>query len=188
MMADDFQQPEPGFRFRSLTRADYRLLVDWFVAPHVSPWWQESAELDDIETRYGPVMDRTDATEVFIVERDTIPIGLVQRYRLVDNSDWQGTLRSTGAPLNGFGIDYLIGVAHLVGKGLGTEIIAQFVTDSWRCYPECPACVVGVSQENRRSWRALERAGFLRVWSGLLASNDPSDSGPQYMYVKERQA
>ena len=60
------------------------------------------------------------------------------------------------------------------------------VADSWDRYPDCTACVVGVHQGNRRSWRALERVGFTRIWSGALASDDPSDAGPQAVYVLGR--
>ena len=62
-------------------------------------------------------------------------------------------------------------------------MITSFVAESWDRYPGCPACVVAVHEDNRRSWRALERAGFTRVWSGALVSEDPSDAGPQVVYV-----
>jgi aminoglycoside 6'-N-acetyltransferase len=65
-------------------------------------------------------------------------------------------------------------------------MIGSFVAESWNRYPQCPACVVGVHEYNRRSWRALERARFTRVWSGALVSEDPSDSGPQVLYVLQR--
>ena len=65
-------------------------------------------------------------------------------------------------------------------------MITSFVAESWDRYPYSPACVVGVPQHNRRSWRTLERVGFTRVWSGELVSEDPSDAGPQVLYVLGR--
>jgi aminoglycoside 6'-N-acetyltransferase len=164
---------------RPLTRADFPLLAAWFGAPHVEPWWQEPWGLDDLEDRYGPAIDGTDPTEAPIVTLDGRPIGLVIRYRIADNGDWRITLAATGAPLDGFGIDYLIGDPDLIGQGVGTRLITTFVTDSLGPYPEGPACVVGVHGHNRRSGRALERAGFSRVWTGALVSGDLSDAGPQ---------
>lgn len=114
------------------------------------------------------------------------PVGLVLRYRLADEEAWRTTLEPTGAPLDAFGIDYLIGSPDRTGQGLGTRMLAAFVADSWSRYLECPACVVGVHQDNRRSWRALERLGFHRIWSGALVSEDPSDAGPQVVSVLER--
>ena len=48
------------------------------------------------------------------------------------------------------------------------------------------AVVVDVLQENRASWRALERAGFHRVWEGTLNSDHPSDEGPCFLYLTSR--
>ena len=48
------------------------------------------------------------------------------------------------------------------------------------------AIVVTVQIENRRSWRALEKAGYRRTWSGFVHSGDPSDDGPSHVYVLDR--
>ena len=172
--------------FRPLTRDDFPILAIWLAAPHVEPWWQESWGLDDIEARYGPSIDRDDLTEARIITLDGHPIGLIIRYRIADTPNWLDTLAPTGAPLDGFGIDYLIGDPERVGRGVGTRMITSFVAESWDRYPRCPACVVAVHEDNRRSWRALERVGFTRVWSGSLVSEDPSDAGPQVLYVLMR--
>ena len=84
------------------------------------------------------------------------------------------------------GIDYLIGVETFVGQGLGPQIIDRFVQETWNRYPDCPAVVVDVLQANRRSWRALEKAGFERRWAGTIDSDDLSDEGPSYLYVRHR--
>ncbi len=174
------------FDFRPLSRADFPLLAQWFGAAHVEPWWQEPWGLDDLEDRYGPGVDGTDPTEARIVTFGGRPIGLVIRYRIADNDDWRTTLAPTGALLDGFGIDYLTGDPDCIGKGVGTRMMTSFIANGWASYPDCPACVVGVHEHSRRSWRALERAGFARVWSGALVSEDPSDAGPQVVYVVHR--
>jgi hypothetical protein len=43
-----------------------------------------------------------------------------------------------------------------------------------------------VQQANHRSWRALEKAGYDRVFTGMIESEDPSDSGPSYVYLRSR--
>ena len=45
---------------------------------------------------------------------------------------------------------------------------------------------VAVQQANHRSWRALEKAGYDRVFAGMIDSDDPSDAGPSYLYVRLR--
>lgn len=132
------------------------------------------------------MVDGADPTECFVVEGDGRPIGFIQRYLLGDNPRWRESLSVAGTPSDGAGIDFFIGVDTLVGQGLGPEIIERFVEDTWTRYPEIAAIIVNVSTDNRRSWRALEKAGFVRAWSGPLASADPSDAGISHVYVRDR--
>ena len=175
-----------AYAFRPLGRGDLGLLAGWLAAPHVHEWWGEDADLAAVEARYGPGIDGGDPTEYFIVERDGVPFGFVQRYRLGDEPAWVDSLRPTGAPLDGAGIDYLIADPDQLGHGLGTAMLGGFVDDTWRRYPEVPALVVDVDPANRRSWRALERLGFERVWEGDLEAADPADAGPAVVYVLAR--
>ena len=174
------------FAFRPLARRDFALLSEWFSAPHVKVWWAEETDAGSIEERYGPIVDGTDSSEVRIIEREGQPLGLIQRYKLADNPAWQSTLSVTGTPNNAVGIDYLIGVERFIGRGLGPELIARFVSESWDQYPDIDAVVVSINETNRRSWRALEKVGFHRAWSGTLESDDPTDAGTNHVYVLYR--
>lgn len=156
------------------------------AAPHVLPWWREDPSATAVAARYGPSADGDDPTEIFIVELGGSAIGMVQRYRFADNREWQEDLQGTGTPHDAAGIDYLIGEASLTGRGLGTEVVRRFALDTLDRYPEVPAVVASVDQRNRRSWRALEKAGFVRAWSGRLEARDPSDRGPMHLYVLAR--
>jgi aminoglycoside 6'-N-acetyltransferase len=168
--------------FRPLRREDFHHLQAWFGADHVGPWWGEPSDLPSIEHRYGPVADDQDPTEVFVVHRDGEAIAMVQRYLIDENPEWKRALAAAGAPEPAAGIDYLIGVDHLTGRGIGPKLIGQLVEDTWPRYPAIAAVVVAVDQRNR-SWRALEKAGFRRTCAGTLDSDDPSDQGPSYVYV-----
>ena len=137
-----------------------------------------------VEARYGPVVDGTDVTRVLHRRARRCPVGFVQRYRLDDNPQWQKTLSVAGTPDVAAGIDYFLGSEASIGHGLGPEIIDRFVADTWERYPDIEGIVVDVSSDNRRSWRALEKAGFDRVWSGELVSDDPSDAGVSHVYVR----
>jgi aminoglycoside 6'-N-acetyltransferase len=171
-----------------MTREDFGALSRWLASPHVRTWWREESAPEAVEARYGPVVDGTDVTECFIVELDDAPVGFIQRYRLDDNPEWQTSLSVAGTPDLSAGIDYFIGSQTNVGNGLGPEIIDRFVMDTWDRFPDIEAIVVGVSSDNRRSWRALEKAGFARVWSGELISADPSDAGVSHVYARHRVA
>ena len=144
------------------------------------------------------MVDRSDPTEGFIAVGQGQascgrgsrgrgrPFAFLQRYRLDDNPEWQraiavalaqGDVQVSGRSA---GIDYLIGDQTMTGRGLGRKMIAAFVDLLWDRYPDTTAVVVAVDQGNEASWRALEGAGFLRAWAGVLSSEDPSDEGPSY--------
>ena len=175
-------------RIRPLARDDLPLLAEWLSRPHVERWWREPSDTTAVEAAYGPMIDGGDPTEGFIAVTDGRPIGFLQRYLLADNPAWQQTVAVGVGVIPGLGIDYLIGDESLTGQGLGPQMITALVLDSWTVYPEIPAVVVDVLQDNRASWRALERAGFHRVWEGTLDADDPSDQGPAYLYLKHRPA
>jgi aminoglycoside 6'-N-acetyltransferase len=172
--------------FRPLGHADLPQLATWLGRPHVAQWWREPSDLTSVETRYIPCIDGAGPTELFVIEKDSRPIGMVQRYLVADDQGWKAALEPFGLGDCSAGIDYLIGEETEIGQGTGPEVIRQFVEMVWERYQGAKRVVVNVSQENRRSWRALEKAGFSRAWSGELMSQDPSDDGPTYLYVKER--
>lgn len=177
---------EAAIGFRPLRRSDFHLVGQWLSAPHVEPWWRQAYDPASIEAAYGSAVDGKDPTELFVVLRAGRPIGLVQRYLIDDNPDWKQSLEPAALPEPAVGIDYLIGTAELVGRGLGPVIIDRFVDDAWRRYAGVVAAVADVQQANHRSWRALEKSGFRRVWAGVLVSKDPSNDGPAYVYVRMR--
>jgi aminoglycoside 6'-N-acetyltransferase len=108
----------------------------------------------------------------------------VQRYRLDDYPAWSTAVGIERAA----GIDYLIGVAELTGVGLGPLVVDLFTTLTFERYGHVEMVAVAVQQANRRSWRALEKAGYDRVFAGTIDSDDPSDAGPSYIFVRHRGA
>lgn len=174
--------------FRPLARQDFGLLSEWLSAAHVRAWWREDHDAAAVERRYGPVVDGRDPTEIFVIERGRQPIGLIQRYRFADNPEWRAAISVAGTPDDAAGIDYFIGVKDLIGAGIGPQVIDRFVGEVWDRYPDVTAVVASVQADNRRSWRALEKIGFRRAWTGTLASEDPSDAGISHVYVRDRPA
>jgi aminoglycoside 6'-N-acetyltransferase len=168
--------------FRPLAVADLPLLVRWQSSPHVARWWLDPSDIDSITAQYGPRIGEDQRTEAFIIELARRPIGLIQRYRHADYQDWE---RAVGVP-DAAGIDYYIGEPDLIGRSLGSAAISSFASDTLRRYPEVNCVVAAPQQENVASWRALERAGFTRIWEGQLKSDDPADEGPAFVYRLSR--
>jgi aminoglycoside 6'-N-acetyltransferase len=174
------------FEFVALRLDDLPLLGSWLGRPHVARWWREPSDLAAVTRSYGPLATGRDHTEAFIVHLSDRPIGYVQRYLIDQHPDWRASIQSALGRSDGIGIDYLIGESELIGRGLGSQIICQFVATCWERYPSEGEVVVAVQQENRASWRALETSGFRRLWEGDIESSDPSDEGPSFIYVGRR--
>lgn len=168
--------------FRPLARSDFSAVARWLEQEHVHRWWPDARDAAAIEAHYGPSVEGSSPTLVFVVEIDGASVGLMQCYRLADYPDWQRAVGGNDAA----GIDYLIGEPSLIGRGIGSATISAFVSVVFTIYPDIHRIVAAPQQANIPSWRALERAGFSRVFAGPIDSDDPSDAGPAYVYVRDR--
>jgi aminoglycoside 6'-N-acetyltransferase len=124
---------------------------------------------------------------MFVICYRVDPIGIIQRYRLADHVEWSETIRATGIDVEHVaGVDYMIGVVDVTGRGIGSAAIDRFTDMLFRDYRDVSAVLAAPQQGNVPSWRALEKAGYTRVWSGELDSDSPSDVGPAFVYRRSR--
>jgi aminoglycoside 6'-N-acetyltransferase len=150
------------FRFTPLTRNDLPLLQRWLSEPHVSEWWGEPED-------YGPSIAGTEATRCYIAHLNGEPIGMIQTYRW---ADWPKEAAAVGARSDEAGLDYLIGDPALIGRGLGPKMIRAFIETV-----DQPVRT-NVAVANRRSWRCLEKLGFVRDPEPRMVEGE---RGPQYV-------
>lgn len=173
---------------RPMVRDDFAAVSRWLGRPHVRRWWvDEDADSQVVAQKYGPRIDGIEPTEMFVICDCDRPVGLVQRYRVADYPDWARSLSLVTDPATAAGIDYLIGEPDALNRGIGTAAIRAAVSDIYLRWP-VTTVLVSVQQANWPSWRALERAGFTRIWAGTLESDDPSDAGPAFVYELKRPA
>ncbi|HEX2153004.1 MAG TPA: GNAT family N-acetyltransferase [Acidimicrobiia bacterium] len=158
---------------RRMTRTDLDLLARWLGEPHVTRTEWNEHDPDDVEEDFGPSIEGDDPTALWIVLEGSRPVGLIQDYRIGDYPEWLSDLNMIADAAEAIGIDYLIGEPDAVGRGLGESMIRDHLRSLWDRYPDAPSVVVGVAADNRPSWRSLEKAGFQRVWAGVLPSDSP---------------
>ena len=162
------------FTFRRLSRDDFGLLADWLAQPHVHEWWDHEYTLDALERDFGRAIDRDEPAEDHVVLLDGAPIGIVQYSHFVDYPEYVGAMAEVYPVGDGaVTIDYLIGDADRVGRGVGTAMIRAFVERVWETDDIATQVVVPVNSANERSWRALLRAGFRLVARGDLEPDSP---------------
>jgi aminoglycoside 6'-N-acetyltransferase len=161
--------------FRPLRRTDFPLLARWLEEPRVARWWNHETSPEALERDFGPSIDGRDPTEMFVASADGRAYGFIQRYRLSDEPSYVAELsRLCTVPPGAISVDYLIGEPDMRGRGLGAAMIAQLTQGE--------DVLVPVAAGNVASWRALERAGFVRVAEGELEPDNPIDPPLHYVY------
>ena len=170
-----------------MAEGDADLITRWLGHDHVRAWWGEPATRDSIAAKYGPRIRGESPTEMFIVTADGGEVGMIQRYRSADHPDYVTSIAPSGVDASGSaGIDYVVGEPGRIGKGLGSTLIAAFTDKLFAELEEIERVLVTPQAANVASCRALEKAGYERLWLGMLDSDDPSDSGEAALYAKDR--
>jgi aminoglycoside 6'-N-acetyltransferase len=144
--------------FRSLRKGDLPLVRDWLEREHVRRWWRD--DLEESLREYEQAIDGLDPTDHYLIVVDGRPVGMIETYLVSNHPEWEAIVQ-VGEGVAG--VDLLIGKADLVGRGLGPRVLTEFAEKIVFARPETHACVAAVDEENRRSWRAFEKAGFRYV-------------------------
>ena len=176
-----------SYSFRPLGRNDFPVLCGWLSQAHVARWWADDASPEGVEADYGGVIDGAEPAEVFIAHRGGSAIGMVQRLRLADYPHYLREIEAiVPIPSQSWSIDFLVGDPTCTGQGWGSGMIGAFTARLWSDHAPAPAIVVPVHASNRASWRALERAGYERIGTGLLEPDNPADNRKHYLYRANR--
>lgn len=162
--------------FRRLVADDLPMLAGWLAQPHVHRWWFHETTPEALERDFGAVMRGEEPAEDLVASVDGRPVGLCQRSRWHDYPEEVAALAPfVDVPADAVTIDYLVGAPEDTGRGIGSAVIEALVADTWTAHPDCRTVIVPVAAGNRRSWRALEKAGFEHVGTAMLEPDHPAD-------------
>ena len=177
--------------FRRVTRADFGLLASWLAEPHNRRWWNHETSSEAVERDFGPSVDGLEPSQDWLgLDGAGVPFGLIQRQRWIDYADEPETAAVDSlVPLGpaDWGVDYLIGSPASPGRGLGTAMIAAMCEVIFSDLGG-ERVVVAVAAGNRRSWRALERAGFTLMGHVDIPPDNPVDPPDHVVYALSRPA
>jgi aminoglycoside 6'-N-acetyltransferase len=179
--------------FRPLGRDDFPSLTGWLNTPHVSEWWgvravadslggtgDDAATLADVTEKYDEEL-ADEGVEHFVIEVDGRAVGMIQTYLLAASPDYA---REIGEADDGTaGVDLLIGDATAVGRGLGPQVIDQFVREVVFARVDIDRCVAGPDVRNTRSIRAFEKAGFRAVRDATVTGGG---TAPERVMIRDR--
>ena len=151
------------FIFKPLTLDDLQQLHRWFQEPTIRQLYarNQSFSLDDIIHKYKPRLTNHDNVPSFVIESEEQDIGFIQYYCLQDHLP-EGI--TTGNPLfkkyhshEIVGMDLFIADSNNRGKGLGIQIIHQFINDFLSRYQ---AVVIDPERKNEHAMRCYKKSGF----------------------------
>ncbi len=112
--------------FRPLAMADLPALVRWQHAPHAIRWFPEQLELAAAQRKYAPRIAGESPVQVHVLIVDGQDCGFAQHYRT-------GDVDAAAPDPDAIGIDYTIGLENLTGRGLGPQLIWNYIRE--KCYP-----------------------------------------------------
>ena len=140
-----------SYQFRPMSAEDLPLVRAWLAQPHVREWW------GDPDEQFGLVSGDMNepAMDQYIVAAEERPFGYLQCYRLTDWNICFGP-----QPEETRGIDQMIGMPDMIGRGHGSGFIRVFIEDLLA--NGTPRVVTDPDPGNARAIRAYEKAGFVR--------------------------
>jgi RimJ/RimL family protein N-acetyltransferase len=140
--------------FLALQEPHIPLLFKWLKEPHVAEFWQETEDIGEFREKFLNKLPER-GVSAFVILVDSKPIGYIQYYEAckVGGGWWPDAIAGT------FGIDQFIGDRSMIGKGLGTRVIRQFVE---KLFTESNVIEIITDPEpnNKRAIRAYENVGF----------------------------
>ena len=159
---------------RPMTYGDLPDVVAWRAAPHVLRWWD--ADVPDLETataRYGPRIDGASPISMWVWEVNGRSVGFAQDYRV---GDQPGHALLAPDP-DAVGVDYLLGRAEWVGRGVGTRCLWAWALHLQARRTGAVAAFAAPDHRNQASRRALAKVGFVEgVWFDQPQADGSADT------------
>lgn len=148
---------EQSIQFLAFQEVHLPLLRSWLKEPHVSEFWQESDDDNELREKFLHKLPAR-GVSAFVISLDSKPIGFIQYYEAHKvGGGWWPNMES-----GIYGIDQFIGDASKVGKGLGTKIIRKFVENLFT-NTNVKEIITDPEPQNKRAIRCYENVGFQRV-------------------------
>lgn len=146
--------------FRPMREDDLPQLHAWLQREHVRRWWRDSRTYEETVAHYLPSIRRDEPTDHYVIALDGREVGMIETYLVSDHPAWEAIVQQGEGVA---GVDLLLGEEDVVGRGVGPEALRAFAREVVFARPGVHALVAAVDDENRRSWRAFEKAGFVHA-------------------------
>ena len=152
------------FIFKALERSDLHLMKIWQQEPHVKEFWDDGEAWEESYERYLFNSESNTVKQFLVYDGDT-QFGYIQFYwaSKVGDGWWEGYSDDV------IGIDQYIGEASYLGKGIGSQMIKEFIAFLKERY-HFSKIITDPSPKNLRAIRCYEKVGFKKV--GVIQTPD----------------
>lgn len=140
--------------FKTFKEDHLLLLKKWLQEPHVKEFWQETDDDDKLKSKFIEELPKR-SVDSFVIYYNHEPIGYIQSYKAdkVGNGWWPNADPTT------YGIDLFIGEYEMLGKGIGTQVIKNFI-NKLRENPNVKSIIIDPEPNNLRMIHICEKLGF----------------------------
>jgi aminoglycoside 6'-N-acetyltransferase len=143
----------PAIAFRRLAVDDLQQVFLWLLQPHVARGYAPApSSFMEVVAKYGPRTRDDNVVKAYLFSVDGREAGYIQAYDLAHFPDYVAQIGSGAG----------VGDEKLIGWGLGSRVLRQFVDEVVFAGEGIGACVAGPTEGNLASIRAFEKAGFTR--------------------------
>lgn len=147
-------------------------------------WWDDDPSerypQDDLEKYRAAIRGTGEPTDHFLIRLDGRPIGMIQAYRIADDSEYAAALALEEPAV---GIDLFIGEGALIGAGHGPALLRRFLSEVIFARYDAPVCVIAPSVENAAAIRAYAKAGFRHLRDAQV----PGEASPEHVMRLSRE-
>lgn len=149
--------------FKPLTGSHFLLLLEWLKTTHVKDWWDRDINYteDLVKEKYASYVDgyklyngERKAIHSYIIYVDNNPIGYIQIYNAYDFARKTPLI---DLPESLAAIDFFIGDADYIGKGVGAEVLKSFDYQGYK------NILVNPDMNNIAAIKTYEKAGFKKI-------------------------
>ncbi len=161
--------------FRRLREDDLGLLHEWLNQDFVARWYRVGdGSYEAIAAKYLPRIKGEEPTKCYLILVGDLPVGYIQTYRIGDYPEYG---RYVDIAEDAAGIDLFIGHPDYIHRGLGKDIMREFLRRIVFGESNAESCVVGPEPANKGAIRAYEKAGF----KYLKTIRVPDEEEPEYL-------